>query len=131
MFIVSKTYAFDAAHHLPHHNGKCVNLHGHTYHVTVEFAAEDFQPYEEGNASSGMVLDFAVIDKITRPIIDVMDHNNLNDRLTNPTAESLAMYFADCILQEMSMCDQYDGVALHAVEVSETPRTKARYEVPR
>lgn len=31
--LVSKEFTFDAAHHLHAYDGKCKNLHGHTYKV--------------------------------------------------------------------------------------------------
>ncbi|WP_178075286.1 6-carboxytetrahydropterin synthase, partial [Pseudomonas sp. 2822-17] len=31
--LVSKEFTFDAAHHLHSYEGKCKNLHGHTYKV--------------------------------------------------------------------------------------------------
>ena len=33
---IGKTYSFEAAHHLPNHNGKCKNPHGHSYRLEVE-----------------------------------------------------------------------------------------------
>lgn len=36
MFKVSKEFSFDMAHLLDGHDGKCQNLHGHTYKLQVE-----------------------------------------------------------------------------------------------
>lgn len=33
--LVSKEFTFDAAHHLHDYEGKCKNLHGHTYRVVL------------------------------------------------------------------------------------------------
>ena len=35
MFKVSKEFSFDMAHLLDGHDGKCQNLHGHTYKLQV------------------------------------------------------------------------------------------------
>ena len=37
--LVSKEFTFDAAHHLHCYEGKCKNLHGHTYRVVLGLAA--------------------------------------------------------------------------------------------
>ena len=44
--------------------------------------------------SSGFCLglDFAVIDKLIKPIIDQLDHQHLNDIIENPTAENIAAW---------------------------------------
>jgi 6-pyruvoyltetrahydropterin/6-carboxytetrahydropterin synthase len=80
---VTRTFAFEAAHQLPWHAGKCRNLHGHGYRleVTVEGPVGD----------DGMVLDFAEVEAVVeREIIARYDHTYLNDLLENPTAELIA-----------------------------------------
>ena len=32
---ITRHFSFDAAHYLPGHEGKCQNLHGHTYKLEV------------------------------------------------------------------------------------------------
>ena len=39
MWTITKEFTFDASHRLPHHGGKCRNLHGHTYRPTSLIAA--------------------------------------------------------------------------------------------
>ena len=80
---VTRTFTFEAAHQLPWHEGKCRNLHGHSYRleVTVEGPIGDH----------GIVVDFADIKRVVeRDVIDAYDHRYLNDLLDNPTAELLA-----------------------------------------
>ena len=103
---VGKTYRFEAAHHLPEHMGKCRNLHGHGYKVEIE--VEGGIIAEEGASDYWMVLDFSELDAAVQAIIDVFDHNDLNevaqaaaDRFSNSsippmrtTAEALATLFA-------------------------------------
>lgn len=80
---VTRTFAFEAAHQLPWHEGKCRNLHGHSYRLEVTV---------EGPLNpSGIVVDFADITAVVeREVIDRFDHRYLNDLLDNPTAELLA-----------------------------------------
>ena len=80
---VTRTFTFEAAHQLPWHQGKCKNLHGHTYRLEVSV--------EGPVGQQGIVYDFADLDKVVRrEIIDRLDHRYLNDLLDNPTAELIA-----------------------------------------
>ncbi len=68
---VSKDYlTFSAAHFLTIPGHKCEALHGHNYVVTVVV---------DGlvDRSTGFVVDFAVVKKILRPVIDAIDHRVL------------------------------------------------------
>lgn len=60
--ILSTTETFDAAHMLSNYDGKCNNLHGHTYKIKVSIrddVKEDF-----------MVMDFNNLKKVVRHYID-------------------------------------------------------------
>lgn len=84
--IVARSFEFQAAHHLPHHPGKCHRLHGHTYRLEVRCKG----PVDP---ASGMVVDFAHVRKLVEThVIDVLDHQLLNDFLENPTAELVAAW---------------------------------------
>ena len=63
---ISKTFRWEMAHRLADHTGGCENIHGHSYRLVVEVNG---QPDE-----SGMVIEFAVIRQVVRPIIDLLDH---------------------------------------------------------
>lgn len=60
---ISKEFKFDAAHMLSNYEGKCANLHGHTYHGTVSITG----PVSD---ETRMLLDYNTIKKI----IDMFDH---------------------------------------------------------
>ncbi len=80
---VTRAFAFEAAHQLPWHPGKCRRLHGHNYRleVTVERPLDD----------NGIVVDFDDLrDLVHREVVDRYDHQYLNDLLDNPTAELIA-----------------------------------------
>jgi 6-pyruvoyltetrahydropterin/6-carboxytetrahydropterin synthase len=80
---VTRTFAFEAAHQLPWHPGRCRDLHGHSYRleVTVEGPLGD----------NGIVMDFSEVKGVVeREVINRYDHRYLNDVLDNPTAELIA-----------------------------------------
>lgn len=85
---ITKKFTFEAAHSLPFHDGKCKNLHGHSYRLEVTVAG----PIIESGPKQGMVMDFADITKVVdENIIKKWDHQFLNDLLIFPTtAENLA-----------------------------------------
>jgi 6-pyruvoyltetrahydropterin/6-carboxytetrahydropterin synthase len=84
MFI-TREFSFDAAHFLSNYYGKCERMHGHTYKLQVTL---------EGDvAENGMVMDFVVLKRIVKKqVLDLVDHQLLNDVLDNPSAERLVMW---------------------------------------
>ncbi len=85
--LVSKEFTFDAAHHLHHYDGKCKNLHGHTYKVI--FGISGFTD------ERGIMLDFAEIKEIWKSQIELyLDHRYLNETLPpmNTTAENIVVW---------------------------------------
>jgi 6-pyruvoyltetrahydropterin/6-carboxytetrahydropterin synthase len=89
MLQVRKQFAFEAAHVLPHHPGKCRRLHGHSYRLEV--AVEG--PLQQSGAAAGMVIDFdEIADVVEREVIGALDHRSLNDVLENPTSELIALW---------------------------------------
>lgn len=76
MHKIAKEFSFDMAHMLDGHDGKCQNLHGHTYKLQVEVCGELI----ESGAKSGMVIDFSDLKAIVkREILDQMDHAFIYD----------------------------------------------------
>ncbi|WP_301003238.1 6-carboxytetrahydropterin synthase QueD [uncultured Duncaniella sp.] len=70
---VTKEITFDAAHMLSNYDGKCSNLHGHTYRVAVTLSGH---PNTTKTASdSHMVMDFGDLKSIMQSeIMNRMDH---------------------------------------------------------
>jgi 6-pyruvoyltetrahydropterin/6-carboxytetrahydropterin synthase len=103
--------SFAAAHRLPHHEGKCVRLHGHTYglEVTVEGT-----PQRDGPAA-GMVMDFADLrERVNEVIVERLDHQMLNDLFDFvPTVEAVAAWAFEQLRRE--------GVPVVKVRLSEGP----------
>jgi 6-pyruvoyltetrahydropterin/6-carboxytetrahydropterin synthase len=94
---VLKEFKFDAAHWLPGYNGKCQNVHGHTYKLQVGFTGE----VQDDN---GMVVDFSRIKEVIKnSIIDHLDHKCLNDvkymkfPYHMPTAENMVLWFVSVL----------------------------------
>ncbi len=89
MFI-NKEFKFDAAHNLVDYNGKCENLHGHTYRLRVTL---------QGNINKGdMIIDFVDLKSIVKDlVIDRLDHAYLNDIVPQSTAENIALWIWDTL----------------------------------
>lgn len=108
MFL-KKSFTFDAAHRLERYHGKCEALHGHTYKLQVTL---------EGNPDSeDMIMDFTQLkDLIKERVISRLDHAFLNEIISQPTAENIAIWIWRQIDGEI----QRDNCSLFSVEVWET-----------
>lgn len=85
--LVSKEFTFDAAHHLHNYEGKCKNLHGHTYKVIFGISSMTNE--------IGISIDFGDIKKIWKERIEsYLDHRYLNETLPpmNTTAENMVVW---------------------------------------
>lgn len=106
--------SFSAAHRLPHYQGPCHDLHGHTWKAVFVL---------EGNVQeNGMVCDFKVLKKQLDALLP--DHRFLNDLVENPTAENLAQFLFDTIGAEMKK----QHLTLKTVEVWESDNAAAVVE---
>jgi len=116
MYRIRKEFHFSASHCLEGlaEDHPCSSMHGHNYVVTVELSSPTVDRV-------GMVTDYRALEDIKRYIDEKMDHKHLNRELTfNPTAENMARFIFE------KFTDMYPQ--LNAVEISETPKTTARYE---
>ncbi|MBQ7613080.1 MAG: 6-carboxytetrahydropterin synthase QueD [Spirochaetaceae bacterium] len=119
MFEVRVEAEFSASHFLTHYHGKCERLHGHNYQV---FAHARGETLNEGN----MLLDFTVFKKALRQVCEQLDHRHLNEIPffgEDPSAEKIAVYIFNGIKEILPDCP------LVAVDVFETPTSRARYSV--
>ncbi|MDQ6929084.1 MAG: 6-carboxytetrahydropterin synthase QueD [Candidatus Eremiobacteraeota bacterium] len=81
---IRKQFKFESAHVLPHHQGKCARLHGHSYRLDVAVRG----PLVPSGPTQGMVADFDDIATVVQArAIDALDHRYLNDLMENPTCE--------------------------------------------
>ncbi len=128
--------AFDAAHRILGHPGRCAYLHGHTYHLEVTVGAETLDRL-------GMVMDFDDLKVLVKKaVVDRWDHATLlwtEDPLAtaiarvqaeapekvvrlpgNPTVELLAREAWQAISQGLP-----SGIVLERVVIRETPTCSA------
>lgn len=128
---------FDSAHFLPDYFGKCENIHGHRWKVTVAIKSSDLQG---AGSEAGMVQDFGIFKKTVREEVAKFDHmflvqeGSLKDETIKAlegegfnllilpfrtTAENLAKNFAEIFVKA--------GLPVSWVEVDETPNNRAKY----
>lgn len=103
---IAKEFSWEMGHRLPFHEGKCRNLHGHSYKCMVELSGLPDK--------NGMLLDYYDLKKIIDPIIEELDHsfmvNNSDKELIaildqlksnkvivdfDSTAENICLYLLD------------------------------------
>ena len=70
---ITKEFTFETAHALYGYDGKCKNVHGHSYKLAVTVIGEPIS--EKDNVKLGMVIDFGDLKEIVKnAIIDPFDH---------------------------------------------------------
>jgi len=137
---VTKEFDFEMAHALDCHDGKCHNIHGHTYGLSVTFIGEPIDA--PGMPKDGMVIDFSDIKKIVKDnVVDVFDHalvlrdnsrflasldKKINPRLIlvsyQPTAEKVLEHMIEIIQSHMP-----DNMKLHSALLRETKTSYAEW----
>ncbi len=137
MYMLETSAEFDSAHFLADYHGKCENLHGHRWKVTVRIAAEKLGA---SGTQKDMVCDFAEFKRVVRQEIAKFDHMFLVEEGTlkgitiaalqdegftlkilpfRTTAENLARHFFEVLEQQ--------GLNVAEVECAETPNNRAIY----
>lgn len=133
---IAKEFTWEMGHRLPFHEGKCKNLHGHSYKCMIEVTGE---PDE-----NGMVLDYYELKKITEPIFEELDHSfivwnedkelidalsKLNSRMVvvnfQTTAENICLY----LLDKIKAAKLPANIKALKVKVLETENTYAEEEL--
>ena len=114
-YTLTTKISFDAAHYLRNYQGKCANLHGHLWTVEVTVEGEELNEI-------GILVDFKDIKRVLKDEVEnYFDHYCLNElepfTRINPTAENLAKYIYNSILQDMNRLE----VKLERVTVWEYP----------
>lgn len=138
---ITKRFNFEMAHALLNYEGKCCNIHGHSYSLQVTLKGEAMT--NPGSPKDGMVMDFGDIKEIVKNnIVDPLDHSLMvNDLIPGfqiealkqttrrihvvnfqPTSENIAVYIAGIIQQHLP-----PGVALFSVRLYETSDSYAEW----
>lgn len=82
---ITREFTFDSAHQLTDYYGKCERMHGHTYRLQITLEGEVQE--------NGMIIDFVLLKRIVKKhVLDILDHQVLNDILKNPSAENLVIW---------------------------------------
>ncbi len=137
MYLLKTAATFDSAHFLSGYNGKCANIHGHTWKLEVAISSQELK---ETGEKRGMVIDFSDFKKAVRELASSFDHTliyekgSLKDgtvaalsaegfKLTEvpfrPTAENFAEHFYRSLAESLPV---------KSVSVYETPDNCAVYE---
>lgn len=73
MIRITKIFTFETAHVLYNYDGKCKNMHGHSYKLFVTVKGEPINNIDD--QKNGMVMDFGDLKKIVKSEVeDVWDH---------------------------------------------------------
>lgn len=78
---ITKQFSFETGHALYGYDGKCKNVHGHSYKLFVTVIGS---PIEDRNhVKYGMVIDFTDLKKIVKEeVVDVFDHATVFNKNT-------------------------------------------------
>ena len=139
---ITKQFSFETGHALYGYDGKCKNVHGHSYKLSVTVIGKPIT--DTSNVKFGMVIDFSDLKKIVKEeIVDIFDHatvfnqntphielaNELKTRghhviLVNyqPTSENMVIDFAQKIKNRLP-----DSIKLHSLKLQETDSSFAEW----
>lgn len=111
---------FAAAHNLLNYQGDCENLHGHNWKVEVTVATDQLD-------KAGLGIDFKILKKHTKEIMNYLDHKYLNDldafKGISPSSEHIAKFIFDRLLDSLSGFD----VTVEKITVWESDNAYASY----
>jgi len=135
---VTKEFDFEAAHALDNYDGKCKDIHGHSYHLTVTISGRTKVDTELSDC--GMVIDFSEVKKVIKQeILPIFDHRLLlrndsrfkglevkNERVRyvdyQPTCENMLLDIVNIIRDKFPQ-----GVTLEKVMLRETATSFAEW----
>ncbi|RFN59242.1 6-pyruvoyl trahydropterin synthase family protein [Marixanthomonas ophiurae] len=139
---ITKQFSFETGHALYGYDGKCRNVHGHSYKLSVTVIGTPID--NNNNVKYGMVIDFSDLKKIVKEdIVDVFDHatvfnkntphvelaKELQDRDHNvllvdyqPTSEMMVIDFAEKIKNRLP-----NTIQLHSLKLQETATSYAEW----
>jgi len=139
---ITKQFSFETGHALYGYDGKCRNVHGHSYKLAVTVIGNPIT--DSNNVKFGMVIDFTDLKKIVKEeIVNVFDHATvfnkntphvelakiLKDRGHNvllvdyqPTSEMMIIDFAEKIKKRLP-----ENIKLNSLKLQETETSYAEW----
>ena len=135
---ITKQFSFETGHALYGYDGKCRNVHGHSYKLSVTVIGEPIA--DSSHVKFGMVIDFSDLKKIVKEeIVDVFDHATVFNKNTphvelakevsdrghsvlrvdyQPTSEMMVIDFAEKIKQRLPKQTQLFSLRLQETATS-------------
>ena len=139
---ITKQFSFETAHALHGYNGKCKNIHGHSYKLFVTVLGTPI--VDPLDPKYGMVMDFGDLKSIVKEeIIDIFDHATIFNKNTphlalgkqliqlghhillldyQPTTEMMVIDFAQKINKKLP-----ENIQLHSLKLRETESSFAEW----
>ena len=139
---ITKQFSFETGHALYGYDGKCKNVHGHSYRLDVTVIGSPIT--DSSNVKYGMVIDFSDLKKIAKEeIVDVFDHATVFNKNTphvelarelksrghnvllvdyQPTSEMMVIDFAQKIKGRLP-----ENIKLHSLKLQETATSFAEW----
>ena len=139
---ITKQFSFETGHALYGYDGKCKNVHGHSYKLSVTVIGSPIT--DTDNVKCGMVIDFSDLKLIVREeIVDQFDHATVFNKNTphielarelqsrdhhvilvdyQPTSENMVIDFANRIKNRLPK-----NIALHSLKLQETETSFAEW----
>jgi 6-pyruvoyltetrahydropterin/6-carboxytetrahydropterin synthase len=139
---ITKQFSFETGHALYGYDGKCKNVHGHSYKLSVTVIGTPI--LDNNNVKFGMVIDFTDLKKIVQEqIVNHFDHatvfngktphielaNELKNRGHHvivvdyqPTSENMVMDFASKIKNLLP-----ENIELFSLKLQETETSFAEW----
>lgn len=139
---ITKQFSFETGHALYGYDGKCKNVHGHSYKLSVTVIGTPIT--DNSNVKFGMVIDFTDLKKIVREeIVDLLDHATVFNKNTphvelaqelknrghhvilvdyQPTSENMVIDFAKKIQDRLP-----NDIQLHSLKLQETESSFAEW----
>jgi 6-pyruvoyltetrahydropterin/6-carboxytetrahydropterin synthase len=139
---ITKQFNFETGHALYGYDGKCKNVHGHSYKLSVTVIGQPIS--DNTQVKYGMVIDFSDLKKIVKEeVVDVFDHATVFNKNTphvelaeelksrghhvilvdyQPTSEMMVIDFAEKIKQRLP-----ENISLFSLRLQETETSFAEW----
>ena len=139
---ITKQFSFETGHALYGYDGKCKNVHGHSYKLSVTVIGKPI--VDRSNVKFGMVIDFTDLKKIVKEeIVDQFDHATVFNVASphielakelktrghhvilvdyQPTSENMVIDFAQRIKNRLP-----EGITLFSLKLQETDSSFAEW----